>query len=424
MSEAPSEPLPAPPQLRDRFTFLLIITATFGLQALTLVTGVIVARVLGVEGRGIVALTFAIGLFASQLTLGSSLPNAIAKNLAERRVRARDGLAHLAPRIALLTVLPCLAAATLMFALGSSASTADRWWLAVAAFVMTLQTIAFRLLSGGLQGEGSLVRMAWAGLIPQFGFAVVLTVVWAAGWSWDALDILAAFFVTSAVGVAYSALSLLPARRRPEDRLDASILWAETRRSYVSSARPLDGLQIDRIVVGAVLGTVALGLYAAAAAVSNLCSLVSNAVAVVVLPRVAGATGDHQAQRAVIRRWTSVSAGLIVVMVVALEVAVGPIIRIAFGTEFEGAITPARWLILADGLMAFRKVLIAVLQGQGRGGRASWIELVLLPVLLVGIAVAASQDSLSAIGACLVVVGGISCVALGASVRTGTRIAA
>lgn len=190
-------------------------------------------------------------------------------------------------------------------------------------------------------------------------------------------------------------------------------LWAESRRMYVSSVRPLDGLALDRIAVGGLLGTAPLGLYTAALAVSNLCSLVSNAVAVIVLPRVAMHGADRTAQRAVIRRWVSLSAGLIVLLVVVLQILVDPIIRTAFGEEFAGGIECARWLIVADGLMALRKVLIAVLQGEGRGGTASWIELTLLPMMMAGIAVAAAQESLPGIGMSLAAVGALSCLSLG-----------
>ena len=61
-------------------------------QVLTTVSGILAARMVGVEGRGQVVLVATLGGIASQLTLGGSLPNAITKLLAERGVVARDGL--------------------------------------------------------------------------------------------------------------------------------------------------------------------------------------------------------------------------------------------------------------------------------------------------------------------------------------------
>ena len=407
--------------MRDRFTFLLIVTATFGLQFLTLVTGIIMARLLGVEGRGLIALVIAVGLFASQLTLGGSLPAALTKLVAERQVTARDGLRTFARRRAWIVLVPCLVAGGLMPVLQHSDTDADTLATAVIVFVVTFQTLVFQVLAGCLQGEGRLVRMAWVALAPQGGFTVILGTVAVAGWSWNAYEVLVAYLVTGLASVWFAYRSLLPARGRAEDEIAEHAVWSESRANYVSSVRPLDGLGLDRILVGSLLGTVSLGLFATALAVSNLWGLVSNAVRVVVLPRVAMHQADPAAQRAVIRRWVGITVVLATVIVLVLEVLVEPVIRLAFGEEFVGAVDSARWLIVADGLLAVRSVLISVLQGQGRGGLASWVELALVPVLLVGIVVAAQHESLVGVGVTLVSVGLLSCLALGWAVSRGPR---
>ena len=422
MSESAGEAEAVPRQSRDRSTLLLIVVGTFGLQALTMVTGIISARLLGVEGRGQVALVFALGLMASQLTFGGSLPNAIAKNLAERRLTARDGLRAFARRRAALLVIPCLASGALMLILQRQEASGDKYALAVAVFVMTFQTITFRILIGSLQGEvGHLVRMAGVGLLPQALFTVALTTAFVAGWDWSAIDVLLSFFIASAIGLGVGYLALARPTHRPEDELDEAEIWAVTRATYISSIGPVDGIGLDRLLVGGLLGTAQLGLYAAATAVSNLCRVVGNAVSVIVLPQVAMTNADPEAQRAMIRRWVGLSAGLIALVVVGLELVVGPAIRLAFGEEFTGAIEVARWLVLADGLLGFRRVLIAVLQGQGRGGLASWIELAVTPVMVLGVVLASIHDSLPGIGITMVAVGLLSVGALGLAVLRGPQ---
>lgn len=406
--------------MRDRFTFLLIVGATFGLQLLTLVTGIVMARLLGVDGRGLIALVIAVALFASQLTLGGSLPAALTKLVAERRTTARDGLAPLARRRGWIVVVPCLVAGALTPVLHDTTGTSDAVAAAVVVAVVTFQTIAFQLIAGCLQGEGRLVRMAWVALAPQGMFAVVLVVVASAGWTWSAYDVLAAYVVTGLLSTWFAYLSLLPACG-DHDAIPEAQVWAEARANYVGSVRPLDGLGLDRILVGALLGTVSLGLFATALAVSNLCRLVSNAVRVIVLPRVATHQDDPVAQRAVVRRWVGITVVLATVIVAVLEIVVEPVIRHAFGPEFVGAVDCARWLIVADGLLAVRSVMIAAMQGQGRGGTASWVELALLPVLLVGIVVAAQAESLVGVGVTLTAVGLLSCLALGWCVARGPR---
>ncbi|HWM75230.1 MAG TPA: oligosaccharide flippase family protein [Nocardioides sp.] len=403
----------------DRSAFVLIVSGTFGLQALIMVTGVITARLLGVEGRGQIALVFALGLAASQLTFGSSLPNAIAKQLAERGVAARDGLRRLARRAWWLLV-PSLLAAGVMVFLQRTDAPDDVSGLAAAVFVMTLQTITFRILIGSLQGEaGHLGRMAVVAMIPQLLFTVALTAALVAGWDWGVAEVLISYFVASIIGLGVGFGALARPTHRTQDALDGAALRRMSLDAYVSSVRPVDSMGLDRILVGALLGTTQLGLYAAATAVSNLCRIVGNAVSVIVLPRVAMAHEDAAAQRRVVRRWVLLSATLILCVVACLELVVGPVIRIAFGSEFEAAIGPARWLILADGLLGLRTVLISVLQGYGRSAVASKVELAITPVMILGILVSSFYESLHGIGITMVAVGAISCIALGLAVVRG-----
>jgi O-antigen/teichoic acid export membrane protein len=258
--------------------------------------------------------------------------------------------------------------------------------------------------------------MAIVAMMPQVLYTIALTAALIAGWDWGVRNVLLAYVAASFVGLGIGYLALARPTRRLEDELDETELWRTSRHAYVSSVRPLDSVGLDRILVGGLIGSAALGLYTAAAAVSNLCRIVGNAVSVIVLPRVAMTHDDVHAQRAVVRRWVVLSGVLIALMVVGLELVVGPAIRLAFGEEFAGAIPVARWLIVADGLLGFRTVLIAVLQGQSRSARASWVELALTPVLVVGIVVTWLHGDLTGIGVTMVVLGVLSCASLGLAV--------
>jgi O-antigen/teichoic acid export membrane protein len=420
--ESGAESRQRPGGVRDRWAFLVVVFGTFGLQGLTLVTGVLAARLLGVEGRGQVALVFLIGLLISQLTFGGSLPSAIAKSLAERGLAARVGLRRVVRRRVGLLVLPCLAAGVLLLLLPNGSDGGEAYGLAVAAAIMTLQTITFRVLVGSLQGEmGHLPRMALIAMVPQGLFTVALVTATVADWQWRPIDVLAAFFAASLVGLVAGWFALARPTGRREDELDEPALWWEARKNYVSSIGPIDGVGLDGLLVGSVLGTIQLGLYTAALAIAHLCRVVGSAVSVIVLPRVAAHHADPVAERAVVRRWCALAGLLIGLVVLALEAIVEPAIKLAFGEEFAGAIETARWLIVADGFLGFRKVLIAVLQGRGRGDVASWIELALTPVMVAGIVIAAAFESLAGIGITMVVVGVLACAALGVAVARPGR---
>ena len=422
MAEADDQPSNPPVQTRSRSTVIIVVGATLGLQGLTMITGIITARLLGVEGRGVIALVFAVGLMSSQLSFGGSLPVAIAKNLSERGLAARDGLRSIARRRFALLIIPCLVSGGLMLVLQRTDSGGDKYALAIAVVIMTFQNIAYRVLIGCLQGEvGHLGRMAIVALLPQFLFTVLLGTAWIAGWRLTALGALALFFAGSLLGLAIGTIALARPTRRPEDELDEAELLLETRRTYVSSVRPIDSLGLERILVGGLLGNIPLGLYAAALALSSLCSAVGNGFSVIVLPQVAMRHADPLEQRAVIRRWLTVTAVIMVLVVIVLELIAAPAIRIAFGAEFEDAIPVARWLIVADALLGFRKVQIAVLQGQGRGGTASWIELALTPIMIAAVVLVALGATLPAIAMAMASIAAISCSALGMALARGGR---
>jgi O-antigen/teichoic acid export membrane protein len=140
----------------------------------------------------------------------------------------------------------------------------------------------------------------------------------------------------------------------------------------------------------------------------------------VILPRITVAQKDPDAERHLVRRWLLLSAVLIASAVAFLELIAGWAIRVTFGPEFVGATACTRWLLLASGILDFRKVLIAILQGRNLGGRASVIELGLTPVVIVGIVIASARDSLVGVSLAMGAVGVVGCVLLGIAVaRSG-----
>lgn len=413
MTAGDNEPNSFPPETRAPVSLILVVAGAFGVQVLTMVSGVVTARMLGVEGRGAIALVFALGLIATQLSFGGSLPVALAKGLAERRVAARDGVRRLVRRRVALVLIPCFASGGALLFIQRGVLDGESYAIAVILVVTTLFSIAFRVLIGCLQGEvGHLGRMGLVSMVPQLIFTVTLVTAWAADWGWGVVDVMLAFIVASLIGIVAGFFALAKPTHRVEDQLDPSTVWSDTGKTYISSVRPIDGLGLDRVLVGGVLGIVSLGLYSAAVAVAHLCNIIASIISVIVLPEVAQ-NPDPAERTALIRRWLLLAAAAMVVVVAGLEVIVAPAIRFAFGDEFAGAIPCARWLIVADGLLGFRRVMISVLQAEGRGGTASWIELAMTPILVIGVIVAGQIGNLETVGIAILITGAILCATLG-----------
>jgi O-antigen/teichoic acid export membrane protein len=278
------------------------------------------------------------------------------------------------------------------------------------------------VISGALQGElASASRLVGGALALQAPFFLAVIGVFVLGWEVDAVDVTAIQVGASVLGI-YFCWRLLKAPTGVGPTLDGAEVSTVTRRNYLNAVGSVDSIGLDRNLVGALLGTAALGLYSTATIVASMTTIVGNAVSTVLMPRLAAAHDDPAEQRRLMRQWLPAAAVLIVGFVAALQVVVGPVIEYAFGAEFTPAIEVARWLLVADGLLGFRRVLISVLQASGRGSVASWIELVMTLLLAGGIVLAAHNDSLLQVGIATFVVGLLSCVSLLvaiAATRTG-----
>lgn len=380
----------------EKLAGLFVVGGGFIVQALTTISGIVSARLLGVEGRGEVALVIALSGMAAQLTLGGSLANSVAVQLADRHVHARDGLRHLVPGWLVAGVLGATPFGILFLVMHGEPGERYVWWLGVMVVVLALQAMGFRLVTNALLGESApMSRVAVATLLPQTLSTACLVALFVVTRESSALVVTVISAGSLAAGLLVSIRLLKPARRPrgdTTDQVDGATLWRLTRASYVSSIGPIDGLALDRALIGAVLGTAALGYYATALAIASLASTMGSGLAAVLLPRVAATRGDGQAERVLVRRWLLLGGAALTGVAVCAAAVARPVIEIAFGAEFAPAVPIAYWLIAASALLGFRRVLIAVLQGRQRSGSASWIELALTPVLVVAIVAASRTD--------------------------------
>lgn len=424
-------PAPAPaPSSRTHpsagLAMLMIVGGGLLTQLLTTVTGILSARMLGVEGRGQIVLVASLAMMTSQLTLGGSLPNAITHQLADRGVTARDGLRHLVPKWGRWALLPSAIAGGYFLIVERNSAGNAKYALAAIVLIMAMQVMMSRILVGAMLGEGAdLIHIAMTSVLPQAFVTVVLATAFGIGIHWNAVE-LSLVTMTCIFIVLFGRLRLLKKpTHRDADELDGKQLYSLARRTHIGSVGPIDGLSLDRTLVGSLLGSVALGLYSVAFALASVTTILGGCLAMVILPRVTVAQRDPDTERQLVRRWLLLSAILIICVVLVLEVVAGWAIRVAFGTEFVAATACTHWLLAASGILDFRRVLIAVLQGRNLGGQASVIELAMTPVVILGIVVASLRDSLVGVSLAMMAVGIVSCVLLGIAVAhsaPGSRI--
>lgn len=404
----------------QKFAALLVIGAGFIIQGLVTISGIVSARLLGVEGRGEVALVVALSGMAGQLTLGGSLANSVAVRLADSGVTARDGVRHLVPTWLAIAVGGAVPFGVLFVFLHGGVDDSYVWWLGFMVVMLALQYMGFRLVTSALLGENApMMRVAVATLLPQTLSTLTLVVLYVAVRESSALVVTAIMTASLAAGLVVSVGLLKPATLGRDDtsaRVEGRQLWRLTRSTYVSSVGPIDGLALDRALIGSLLGTAVLGLYATAIALAALTSTLGSGMAAVLLPRVAAAQRDPVAEKKLVARWLAGGAVVVGTVGAGSALVARPVIEIAFGEEFSAAVPIAYWLIAASALLGYRRILIAVLQGRQRGGSASWIELALTPVVVVGIVIASEAGKPVGAGIAMLVVAVCAVSALGVAV--------
>ena len=303
-------------------------------QLLTTVSGILAARMVGVEGRGQVVMVATLGAMASQLTLGGGLPNAVTKLLAERGVVARDGLRGLVRGWVPWGLLASAIAGAYMLFLEWDAPGALKYGLAVTAVVMGLQVMASRILTGAMLGEGTnhlhiaLSRAAsrQAAVVGVVGAALAL------GISWNPVELLTVTIVCTGLVLLARLRVLARPTRRPEDRIDRGELSRLARRTHIGSVEP-DRRTGPRPHAGGLIAR----QRAARALLGGLRPRwphqpVRPGSGHGRAPRITVLQGDPRAERHFVRRLLLYSMALFAVVVLALQAVLSPVIRLTFGS--------------------------------------------------------------------------------------------
>lgn len=374
----------APPPVR-RALMASVLTGLLG-QAALMVSGVVVARMLGVENRGNLALLLVVPLILSQFG-GLGLPLAttfeIARDASITRALLRSLRGFVVSQTILLTLLHAAILVLLVRGRDHDVQVAAAFTIVVVPGSLALQHGLAIMQGQQRYGEFNVLRLAPA--ILYSAIALGLFVLDA-----GTLPVLAA---CSALGwLAIGVLTLVLAIRRSPAAASAAAppergqLVRFGARGLLGSASPTDGAGIEQAVIGLFLSTRALGLYVVAAAFMNLSRLVTQSIGLVAYPHVAGRRDPTDAERAM-WRFTAVGVAAAAAIIVSLELVVDHLIVFFFGESFAPAADVARVLLIAALFMGVRRVLSDAARGTGRplagtvAELASWA--VLIPAIVV-----------------------------------------
>jgi len=378
-----------PPWLRvgveagDRAAALSVGTGLLN-QALLVASGIPLARSLGPENRGYIALFLLIPLIITMVGF-IGLPAAAGYYTAQMP-RAARGIVHTVLGFAFMQcLLTSLVTASVLTAMFWSRPGPVRIAALVAIPSVPWTTLYWYSLYV-LQGQQRFLPMNAARALPAVLSAIVAVVIWR-------LDLglpVASALLTSATllaGILTLSMARPGMRGLSKDEADTPPLRSMLKfgaKGQLVFLNPSEAFRLDQLLVGLVLSPEALGVYVVGVAFTNLPRFVADSLGWVASPRVA-----EQRDRAGRARvsWQYIWLCLIVtaVIVAALELAVGPVLPILFGERFRGAVPVAHVMLIGAWFLSLRRILADCLRGAGCPEAISLAEGVAVSALLISV---------------------------------------
>lgn len=364
----------------------MTVLSGFWAQATILVSGVLVARILGVENRGHLALFWVIALILSQLgSLG--LPLAIPYWIAKQPASARAIVRSLAWPVALQAgVLVCLHALTLYMIMGDEdhvVRLAAYYTVGVIPPILG-QQYALALLQGQRRFRAfNVVRVLPATL---YGAAILtLFLVEGSDLPTVALAWTSVYVLAGTASLAYAVARLPPKQDERGGKPSPMTMVRFGIKGLLGSASPLETFQLDQALVGLFISPAALGLYVVALAFTNLPRLIAHNIGFVAFPHVAGSS-ERGAARKTMWRFFGLTLVLCGSIVAALEATADRLVLLFFGPEFSDSTALVHILLIGALLAGLRRVLADGARGSGYPGLGTIAEIVSWAALLVALA--------------------------------------
>lgn len=360
-----------------------LLTAGLG-QLVLMVSGVLVARSLGPEDRGYLALVVLVPtILTAVANLGLPLATTyyVARDPSRAAPIARSVLRDAVGQ-AVVIIAAQLVILWIVFA-DEPGRVKVAGLISLAALPGILAQLYGLALLQGLQRFAAFNTLRTT---PAAMYALGVLMVFLLGI--DHLVEIASVWVAAQLGVGVVTLGFalrhLPAEAPQGSALSRVPLRRFGLKSFIGYVSPVETFRLDQAVIALFLTPAALGLYVVSLAFTNLPRFVALSIGMVAYPNVASIKDPEAARR---RMWRYVLVGaLITSLVIALlEATAGLLVRFFFGDEFGGAVSITRILLLGTFFMALRRVLADGALGAGYPGLgtiaeiASWVSL--LPAL-------------------------------------------
>jgi O-antigen/teichoic acid export membrane protein len=371
------------PYFRNRHSLGALSAGLFG-QATLVVSGPATARLLGVTGRGQLAILAIVAMISSQVG-AAGLPTAVTYIVAMRGISARAVLSTMASTWVSLCIVAGIVGAGVTVALGSSASPSV-WLDALLVATWIVSGMTYTLGLACLQGESRFRPLNWARPIASTVSAVGLLCLLLLAHRAAVASVLSVIVLGNLLACLVTARLAFAAHSTAAQAVTPNVGVGQLLRyglaSLAGATAPIDSLSIDQAIVGVMLSRGQLGLYAVAGSFNSLPSVLLSSLGTIALPRIAGES-QEAARLRIIKRTAIIAALVAGITTLFAELIVAWLLPLAFGASFAPAVPAARILIVAGFFLSIRRILVVFVQAVGRPGHTGVGEMAALAVLVL-----------------------------------------
>lgn len=371
-------PLSAPeqraPSLLRRFAGAVSVTflTSLGIQACNTLAGILGARVLGPEGKGLLTAIIAWPVLLALLisfTSGSSVTFHTAQMPGRERELFASAILASLTLVALIVVPGWWLIGLVLQHDGSVIVSLGRLYL-VGILFAPLAGVGMAILQAkALFGWYNLLRFSTAAG-PLTGTVLLIAFHALTVGSMVAMNLLVGLCVTLAI------LTLVMQRRWLSLKADRTITVAIIRyglKAHLGSISSMVNQRGDQLLMTIFVPAVQLGFYAMASSLTAGIGLLGTTLFSVTLPLISG-TSDRAGQRKLIAAASKMTLYVSLGLATVFFFLAPWLITLLLGPAYLPSLPLARWLALAAVVLNLNVVLIAVLQGTGYPLQASIAE--------------------------------------------------
>ncbi len=352
--------------------------------AFALVSSIVLARILGPEGRGVFAVVLLLPELAANFgLLGFDQANGVYAGLDQKAPRCLVWQSAVMAVVVGGVIAVGIGAFLGLRLPGSQSLIHGPLWL----YLLALSTVPFRMVGqywGAILRGMNRILLINTGEVSTKIASVALVLVFVA---WLKLDVAGAVWADYALnmGTAILMVGLLMyvgAWGRPT--FDWS-LWKRTKRfalpAYCSTILSWLNYRVDQLILAVMLPPEQLGFYVIAVGIAERMWLPTGAVATALLPHLTHSREHDPALAAAISRHVMIwTGGACLLVFVLADVAV----RFMYSSAFAAAVAPLRWLLPGIFTLSAAKVLVAEMLAREKIDFTVWVSAVAALVNIVG----------------------------------------